>query len=249
MRCDLRDSFLKAACDVPKEIGSKIWKSIHQLSRTPDASGLNLEKLSGKANWLWSIRIDQRYRTILHFDDERIMTFLFVGLHQDAYRFAETVPRTSFAPMPSSGTPPAPSADVMEQARSPAQGRRVISHSMEFVPAVPWNDVIGRPRLRSPVRLAVRSRTAKYVPLARYLLNLAPPKRSVTLSFSQIEQILGPNETLPNSARRHRPWWANDTTGHVQASAWLSAGWRVAKVSFYNKSVTFEEFEADNGAA
>jgi len=48
----------------------------------------------------------------------------------------------------------------------------------------------------------------------------------VRLSFSDIEAVVG---QLPVSARKHRPWWANDKT-HSQASAWLDVGYRVAQV-------------------
>ena len=48
-------------------------------------------------------------------------------------------------------------------------------------------------------------------------------------SFREIEAILG--FRLPESARRHRPWWANQKSGgHSQALAWIAAGWETANV-------------------
>lgn len=48
-------------------------------------------------------------------------------------------------------------------------------------------------------------------------------------SFKEIEAILG--FRLPDSARRHRPWWANQKAGgHSQALAWMAAGWETANV-------------------
>ena len=48
-------------------------------------------------------------------------------------------------------------------------------------------------------------------------------------SFREIEAILG--FRLPESARRYRPWWANQKSGgHSQALAWLAAGWETANV-------------------
>ncbi|GHT97049.1 hypothetical protein FACS1894142_0580 [Spirochaetia bacterium] len=59
---------------------------------------------------------------------------------------------------------------------------------------------------------------------------------SVTLTFHQIESILGSD--LPLSASTHRQWWANG--GHSQADAWLGAGWEVDGVDL-GTSVTFRK--------
>ena len=49
-------------------------------------------------------------------------------------------------------------------------------------------------------------------------------------SFREIEAIVG--FELPASARLHRPWWANQSSGngHSQALAWGIAGWETAEV-------------------
>jgi hypothetical protein len=73
----------------------------------------------------------------------------------------------------------------------------------------------------------------KYAPLADYFWS--QPNRSVTLSF---EEMAGIVEALPGSARNHRAWWANDES-HVQARAWLRAGWRVKTVDLGVARVTF----------
>jgi len=60
----------------------------------------------------------------------------------------------------------------------------------------------------------------------------------VTLSFDEIETVLG--RKLPNSARDariKRQWWANTDT-HVQARAWLKAG-RRAKLDMAGNQVVF----------
>lgn len=60
----------------------------------------------------------------------------------------------------------------------------------------------------------------------------------VTFSFSDLEMRLG--FPLPTSARRHREWWGNDPTHHVQArDGWLAAGRVVTSVDFDSGSVTF----------
>ena len=58
----------------------------------------------------------------------------------------------------------------------------------------------------------------------------------VTLAFREIENLLG--RALPESARKHRPWWSNDRT-HSHARAWLDPGWRVASVDQQEEVVTF----------
>ena len=69
----------------------------------------------------------------------------------------------------------------------------------------------------------------KYQPLTDFLQ--AQPGEVVTLTFEHLEQVLG--ESLPASARQHAAWWANEIgdTRHVQARAWLAAGWRVEAVA------------------
>ncbi len=78
---------------------------------------------------------------------------------------------------------------------------------------------------------------AKYTPLQNYLSNLAPQK-DITLTFEQIERIL--RQRLPPSAFLYSAWWANEQDGnHVEAHAWLSAGWRVDTVDLAKKWVRF----------
>lgn len=63
----------------------------------------------------------------------------------------------------------------------------------------------------------------KYKPLQNFLG--AGPKRPLSLSYEQIELILGAG--LPTSAHEYAEWWANEdlsTTTHVQCRAWIGAG-------------------------
>ena len=68
----------------------------------------------------------------------------------------------------------------------------------------------------------------KYAALTDYLRKAG--KDQVTLSFRQLEEILG--FTLPKSARRYRPWWANQKAPHVssQSQSWQQAGYAVDSV-------------------
>lgn len=63
--------------------------------------------------------------------------------------------------------------------------------------------------------------------------------RPEMLTFEDIEHIIG--KQLPQSAVKHRSFWANDNEGyHSHARAWMSAGYRVAYVDRQDKVVRFE---------
>jgi hypothetical protein len=55
------------------------------------------------------------------------------------------------------------------------------------------------------------------------------------MPFEKIETVLG--FPLPPSAHRHRGWWANEPGTHVQARAWLDAGWKVWSVDLPAQTV------------
>lgn len=76
---------------------------------------------------------------------------------------------------------------------------------------------------------------SKYKPLERHLR--ASGRTHVTLTFSQIEKILGVR--LPDSARRHPAWWSNNEVSHVQAHAWKDPGYRTEKVDLSAEKLTF----------
>jgi hypothetical protein len=80
--------------------------------------------------------------------------------------------------------------------------------------------------------------TGKYDPLEKYLRSLPVSQETLTLSFEVIEQIL--DDQLPPSAYEHRAWWGNQKQGtHVEAIAWMDAGWMVDTVDFKEKWVRF----------
>jgi len=74
----------------------------------------------------------------------------------------------------------------------------------------------------------------KYGPLRRYLQE--QDGEHITLSFSDVADIIG--DSLPKSAREHAAWWANDAT-HVEAKAWMDAGYHTAFISLASETVTF----------
>lgn len=75
---------------------------------------------------------------------------------------------------------------------------------------------------------------SKYAPLGHYL-RLKGTDR-VTLSFDDVADIIG--DALPPSAFEHAEWWANSPS-HVEALAWLDAGWKTQSVSPLERCVTF----------
>ena len=80
---------------------------------------------------------------------------------------------------------------------------------------------------------------AVYDPLRKWLTQ--QPK-TVTVTFSELEKILG--RPLPYSASHYSTWWDNEDFSdekHVQAKAWLAAGYRVQEVKMIEKVVTFRK--------
>ncbi len=78
---------------------------------------------------------------------------------------------------------------------------------------------------------------AKYDPLADYLRGAGD---RVSMSFGEVEDLVG---SLPASAKKHRSsWWANDRT-HVQAQAWMSAGYGMTDLDADAERVVFSRRE------
>ena len=71
---------------------------------------------------------------------------------------------------------------------------------------------------------------AKYEPLKRHRRATPNSTSEVTLSFQQINEIIG--DPLPQSAYTYREWWSNqsDTRNRPQAHAWIAAGFVVDAV-------------------
>ena len=78
----------------------------------------------------------------------------------------------------------------------------------------------------------------KYKPLKKYLLALSTQVAETTLTFDQIEQILG--RPLPSSAHYYMAWWANEKKPNMaQRRGWQDAGWRVEEVCLRSHWVRF----------
>jgi hypothetical protein len=83
---------------------------------------------------------------------------------------------------------------------------------------------------RNPNKFATATRhtmKSKYEPLEHFLRSQPAGIHEVTITFSQMREVLG--VTLPESAYVHRPWWSNqkESKNRPQAHAWLSAGFEV----------------------
>jgi hypothetical protein len=81
-----------------------------------------------------------------------------------------------------------------------------------------------------------RTSSSRYQPLCDHLSNCK--ELVVRMTFGEIERTLG--AALPDSARKYRPWWANEAAGtHVHARAWLDAGRRTTNVDLNAGTVEF----------
>jgi hypothetical protein len=67
--------------------------------------------------------------------------------------------------------------------------------------------------------------TLKYEPLRRALSK--SDGKCVTLTFSEIEQIIG--ASLPASASKDNRWW-NPSGRHIHAQTWEKSGYRAVHV-------------------
>jgi hypothetical protein len=85
--------------------------------------------------------------------------------------------------------------------------------------------------------LEAAAKRGKYAPLYRHLVELKKDEWLAT--FREVERILG--FSLPDSARIHRPWWANqgERGGHSHALAWEMAGWETSQVDMAGERLTF----------
>ena len=77
---------------------------------------------------------------------------------------------------------------------------------------------------------------SKYEPLRGFLR--AQSRARIVMSFAEVERVLG--FRLPASARDHQAWWANESSSHVQARAWMNAGYETAEVDLGAKRLVFK---------
>ena len=85
----------------------------------------------------------------------------------------------------------------------------------------------------------------KYQRLYAHLCSLTTQRWRT--SFEDIESVIG--FELPASARLHRPWWSNQTSGngHSQALAWTAAGWETAEVDMEAETLLLRRRPSETG--
>ena len=77
---------------------------------------------------------------------------------------------------------------------------------------------------------------SKYEALTEFLSELDDDR--IVMSFDSINDMIGGD--LPDSAFKHRPWWANRAEGKgSQNLAWQSVGWETKDVNMELDEVTF----------
>lgn len=111
-----------------------------------------------------------------------------------------------------------------------------VQHPERFI-----NWLVGRYQARSVVNSGERAHAdsqpvSKYEPFRAHLATREGPL--VRMRFEEIEALL--QRPLPASARRYRPWWANEQSGtHVHARSWLDSGWTTRNVDLHGETVEF----------
>lgn len=75
----------------------------------------------------------------------------------------------------------------------------------------------------------------KYAALGAYLA--AQKAERLAMSFDEVAEAA--KVRLPASAYRYAQWWENDLIHHVQAKAWLGAGYRAESVNLAERRVEF----------
>ena len=82
---------------------------------------------------------------------------------------------------------------------------------------------------------------SKYQALNRFFKAQAPD--FLRMTFDEVERESG--FKLPASARLHQAWWANDRARHVQAKAWLDAGFESEQVDMKAGMLVFKRVKAE----
>jgi mRNA-degrading endonuclease RelE of RelBE toxin-antitoxin system len=177
------DSFLSSAYDLPKETAKKVFKAQRNCVSDRRNAGLNLERLQGKANDLWSIRVDDDYRIIFRELGHGPPVVMFVGKHDLAYRFAERTAHSQ-APARAFFAFLAPSIGSFARERLSAIGKnREVTPTMNLRWALKGEAAASLVSLED---LETIVSTRKYLPIARILLQEGGP--STRFTFAQLEK-------------------------------------------------------------
>lgn len=88
----LGSDLMRSLLELPKKAQKHATTFLTKFQTNPRSSGINLERIANAADEkLYSARIDQRYRAIIAFQkSSNVYVLLYVGDHDDAYKWAET---------------------------------------------------------------------------------------------------------------------------------------------------------------
>lgn len=88
----LGSDLMRSLLELPKRAQKHATTFLTKFQANPRSSGINLERIANAADEkLYSARIDQRYRAIIAFQkSSNVYVLLYVGDHDDAYKWAET---------------------------------------------------------------------------------------------------------------------------------------------------------------
>ena len=122
--------------------------------------------------------------------------------------------------------------------------RKQLKQAIDWLEARPKATLAGnvidiiKTEAKASLHAFIDGKKGKYTPFEEWLTEQAKFQKNIRIKFENIEEILG--ESLPDSANKHRAWWANDYS-HPEAVAWIRAGWLVDNVDFNTKDVTFRQ--------
>ena len=86
----LFETFTDAIDKLPKDVKSRVMDTFLKYEKDASLTGLNLEKIKAKDQDVYSIRVNDAYRIICKVYSQNTIVFLYVGKHDDAYKWADT---------------------------------------------------------------------------------------------------------------------------------------------------------------
>jgi mRNA-degrading endonuclease YafQ of YafQ-DinJ toxin-antitoxin module len=84
-------AFAKLYHRLPKHMQQRVARTIHKLTISPTPPGLRVEPLKLSGRNVRSCRVDEGNRLIFEITEHRTLNLLYIGGHDVAYRFAESL--------------------------------------------------------------------------------------------------------------------------------------------------------------
>ena len=86
---------------------------------------------------------------------------------------------------------------------------------------------------------------SKYEPLEIFLKST--DFESIPMTFTEIELII--KDSLPPSARKHRPWWSNNSSNSAMTRSWIAASFKATQVNMDKESLVFVKIGDEDKSA